>query len=38
LEAIKTLIKSGADVNIQDTNGWTVLHHAASLGEKNVIE
>lgn len=34
---MKTLIKSGADVNTQDTNGWTVLHHAASLGLKDVV-
>lgn len=28
---------SGANVNIQDTNGWTVLHHAASMGLKEIV-
>lgn len=37
LETFRALIKSGADVNISDTNGWTVLHHAASLGYKEVV-
>ena len=28
LEPVRLLLLSGADVNEQDTNGWTVLHHA----------
>ena len=33
IEPIKVLLKNCADVNTQDTNGWTVLHHAAYNGE-----
>jgi ankyrin repeat protein len=30
LEAIKILVAYGADVNLQDQFGWTVLHHLAA--------
>lgn len=32
------LILSGADINEQDTNGWTVLHHACERGLVEVIQ
>jgi ankyrin repeat protein len=32
IELVRTLILSGADINEQDTNGWTVLHHACERG------
>jgi ankyrin repeat protein len=31
------LILSGADINEQDTNGWTVLHHACEKGMKEIL-
>ena len=31
------LIESGADVNIQDTNGWTILHHACEKGLRSIL-
>lgn len=28
LDPLQMLITSGANLNEQDTNGWTILHHA----------
>ena len=33
LEGLKFLLTHNADPNIQDKNGWTVLHKIANLGE-----
>ena len=32
------LVHRGADVNVQDRNGWTPLHHAAKLGNMAACE
>ncbi len=32
------MIKSGADLNEQDTNGWTILHHSCERGLKEIVE
>lgn len=32
------LLKSGADINEQDTNGWTILHHSAFMGKRNLVD
>ena len=38
IEPVRTLVLSGADINEQDTNGWTVLHYACERGLKEVLE
>lgn len=38
LDPVRTLIISGADINEQDTNGWTVLHHACERGLKDILD
>lgn len=38
LEPVRMLILSGADINEQDTNGWTVLHHACERGLIEVLQ
>ncbi len=37
-KAVKLLIKSGANVNLQDRDGSTPLHHAAFFGSKDIVE
>lgn len=37
IEPIRLLLESGADPNVQDTNGWTILHHACEKGFKGVL-
>jgi ankyrin repeat protein len=32
------LIDAGADVNLQDENGWTALHIAASVNNQEIVE
>lgn len=32
------MLKSGADVNEQDSNGWTVFHHIAEMGCVEVLK
>lgn len=38
LEPVNMLLKSGANINEQDTNGWTVLHHASAMGNRTIVE
>jgi hypothetical protein len=38
LEPVNMLLKSGANINEQDTNGWTVLHHACAMGNRTIVE
>jgi ankyrin repeat protein len=38
LEPLQMLITSGAELNEQDTNGWTILHHACEWGLIEVLE
>ena len=35
---VKELIERGANVNMQDNNGWTVLIYAARYGHNNVVK
>jgi ankyrin repeat protein len=32
------LLKSGADVNEQDSNGWTIFHHIAEKGFTEILK
>jgi len=34
---MQLLVLSGADINEQDTNGWTAMHHACDKGLKEVL-
>ncbi|MBL7481604.1 ankyrin repeat domain-containing protein [Legionella bononiensis] len=34
LEALKILVAYGADINVQDRSGWTVLHHLAAFKDR----
>jgi len=36
IEAVKTLLAKGLDVNAQDSNGWSPLHFAAQEGDAEV--
>ena len=38
LQAVKCLLKQGADPSLQDNKGWNVLHHASEGGSPKVIE
>ena len=38
LQAVKYLLKQGADPSIQDNNGWNTFHHASQGGNPEVIE
>lgn len=38
LEAVKTLVEMGADVNVPTGTGWTALHAAAFGGANSIIE
>ena len=38
LQAVKYLLKQGADPSLQDNNGWNVLHFASQGGNPEVIE
>ena len=38
LQAVKCLLKQGADPSLQDNTGWNVLHHASEGGSPKVIE
>jgi ankyrin repeat protein len=37
LDFLEKIISCGADVNIQDSNGWTPLHHACEAGNIEVV-
>lgn len=37
-ERIKTLVKIGCDVNKRNSIGYSLLHHAASRGDKELVE
>ena len=38
LQAVKCLLKQGADPSLQDTTGWNVLHHALRSGKVAIME
>ena len=38
LQAVKYLLKQGADPSLQDNDGWNVLHYASQGGNPEVIE
>ena len=38
LQAVKCLLKQGADPSLQDNNGWNLLHFASRGGNPEVIE
>lgn len=38
LDPLQMLITSGANLNEQDTNGWTILHHACERGLTEVLD
>ena len=38
LQAVKCLLKQGADPSLQDNKGWNVLHHASQGGNPEIIE
>ncbi len=35
---LKYVLKCGADVDIQDSNGWTPLHYACDHGDLEVVK
>lgn len=37
LESVNLLLDSGADVDIQDVNGWTSLHKACEKGNLELV-
>uniref|UniRef100_H0XXG0 RAMA domain-containing protein n=1 Tax=Otolemur garnettii TaxID=30611 RepID=H0XXG0_OTOGA len=37
LSMVKSLIASGADVNLKDNAGWTPLHEASNVGSNDII-
>jgi ankyrin repeat protein len=37
-DMLKLLLANGAEVNAKDSNGWTPLHYATSLGAKDMAE
>ena len=38
LQAVKCLLKQGADPSLQDNDGWNVLHYASRSGNVAIIE
>ena len=38
IEVVKQHLSAGADVNVQDFDGWTPLHWAAMEGHKKIAE
>ena len=38
IDPAKTLLQNGADINIQDVNGWTSLHKACEVGNMEMME
>ena len=36
-DVVRFLLERGANINKQDHNGWTVLHHASHSNSTNVI-
>ncbi|MGH0148610.1 UNVERIFIED_CONTAM: hypothetical protein FKN15_048340 [Acipenser sinensis] len=37
LQKFRELHKLGGDLMVQDSRGWTLLHHAASVGSKEIV-
>ncbi|RXM36178.1 Diacylglycerol kinase zeta [Acipenser ruthenus] len=37
LQKFRELHKLGGDLMVQDSTGWTLLHHAASVGSKEIV-
>lgn len=37
-EVLKEMLKMGSDPNIKDSNGWTALHYACQLGDKDSVQ
>ena len=38
IEAVKSALADGADMNANDADGWTALHQSAFYGPKEVVE
>ena len=38
LNAVKTLIAAGANINTKDKNGWSAMHWASGMGHKEVVD